>query len=104
MRKSVTGKFLTSCLHTSQVLLPFMVNHLRAQSLWARASSPLQLHSIFKVSPPSQSSTKQILQTASSSGMSSPSASPVSVLPASDAFEKTSPSLTRGVEGITLKN
>lgn len=26
------------------------------------------------------------------------------VLPASDAFEKTSPSLTRGVEGITLKN
>lgn len=80
IRKSVTGKFLTSCLHTSQVLLPFMVNHLRAQSLWARASSPLQLHSIFKVSPPSQSSTKQILQTASSSGMSSPSAaSPVSV-------------------------
>lgn len=75
IRKRVTGRFWTSCLHTSHVLLPFIVNHLMAHSLWARASSPLQLHSILKVSPPSQSSTRQILQTASSSGMSSPSAS-----------------------------
>lgn len=72
--KRVTGRFWTSCRHTSQVLLPLIVNHFIAQSLWARASSPLQLHSIFNVSPPSHSSTKHIRQTASSSGMSSPSA------------------------------
>ena len=75
IRRSVTGKFWTSCLHTSHVLLPLMLNHFIAHSSWAKARSPLQLHSIFRVSPPSPNSTKQILQTASSSGISSPSAS-----------------------------
>lgn len=73
IRNRVTGKFCTSCLHTSHVLFPFMLNHFIAHSLWAKASSPLQLHSILKVSPPSLSSTRQILQTASSSGISSAS-------------------------------
>lgn len=71
-RKRVTGRFLTSCLHTSHVLLPFMLNHFTAHSWWASASSPLQLHSILRVSAPSPSSIKQILQTASSSRISSP--------------------------------
>lgn len=74
-RKSVTGKFRTSCLQTSHVLLPFMLNHFMAHSWWARASSPLQLHSILSVSGPSPSSTKQIRHTASSSGISSPPSS-----------------------------
>jgi len=71
----VTGRFWTSCLQTSHILFPLMLNHLTAQSWCARASSPLQLHSILSVSPPSLSSTKQILQTASSSGISSPPSS-----------------------------
>jgi hypothetical protein len=54
-----------------------MLNHLTAHSWCARASSPLQLHSILSVSPPSLSSTKQILQTASSSGISSSSSGAV---------------------------
>lgn len=73
--KRVTGRFWTSCLQTSHVLLPLMLNHFIAHSWWAKASSPLQLHSILRVSPPSHNSTKQIRQTASSSGMSSPSSS-----------------------------
>lgn len=77
--KSVTGRFLTSCLQTSQVLLPLILNHFTAHSWWARARAPLQLHSILRVSPPSHNSTKQIRQTASSSGMSSPSSSVFSV-------------------------
>jgi len=68
----VTGRFRTSSLHTSQVLLPLILNHLTAHSWWARASSPLQLHSIFNVSPPSHRSTRQILHTASSWPISSP--------------------------------
>lgn len=75
IRNRVTGKFRTSSLQISHVLFPLMLNHLMAQSLCAKASSPLQLHSIFSVSPPSHNSTKQILQTASSSGISSPALS-----------------------------
>jgi len=75
IRNRVTGRFRTSSLHTSQVLLPFILNHLIAHSWWARASSPLQLHSNLKVSPPSHRSTRQILHTASSSAISSPLAS-----------------------------
>lgn len=71
----VTGRFWTSCLQTSHVLFPLMLNHFIAHSWCARASSPLQLHSNLSVSPPSLSSTRQILQTASSSGMSSPPSS-----------------------------
>jgi hypothetical protein len=59
------------------VRFPLMLNHLRAQSECARAISPLQLHSILNVSPCfSESSSKQILHTASSSGISSCSFSP----------------------------
>ena len=76
---NVTGRFWTSCLQTSHVLFPLMLNHFTAQSWWASASSPLQLHSNLRVSPPSPSSMKQILQTASSSGISSPS-SPLTVM------------------------
>lgn len=72
MRSKVTGRLRTSCLHISQVLFPFMLNHFIAHSWCANASSPLQLHSIFRVSPPSVSSTIQIRHTASSSGISSP--------------------------------
>lgn len=73
IRKRVTGRFWTSSLHTSHVLLPLILNHLIAHSWWAKASSPLQQHSIFNVSPPSHSSIRQILHTASSSAISSPS-------------------------------
>ena len=75
IRRRVTGRFWTSCLHTSHILLPLMLNHFIAHSLWAKASSPLQLHSILRVSAPSPSSTRQILQTASSSGISLTSSS-----------------------------
>jgi hypothetical protein len=79
-----------------------MLNHLTAQSWCARASSPLQLHSILSVSPPSFSSTRQILQTASSSGISlppSPGTSTVSSIPSLDAVVLTG--IGRGVVGIT---
>ena len=69
-RSNITGKFLTSCLHTSQVLVPFVLNHLMAHASWTSLRSPLQLHSIFRVLPSSHSS-RQILHTASSSGISS---------------------------------
>ena len=72
MRRRVTGRFWTSCLHTSHVLFPLMVNHLIVHSLCARANSPLHIHSILKASESSPNSTKQILHTASSSGTSSP--------------------------------
>lgn len=91
IRKSVTGRFLTSCLHTSHVLLPLILNHFKAHSWWANASSPLQLHSIFSVSPPSHSSTRQIRQTASSSGISSP---PCSLSSERKDYIKTVASLT----------
>lgn len=71
-RSKVTGKFWTSCPQTSQVLFPFVVNHLIAQSSCKSLRAPLQLHSILSVFPSSQTS-KQILQTASSSGISSSS-------------------------------
>lgn len=69
-RSNVTGKFWTSCLQTSQVLVPFVLNHLMAHASWTSLRSPLQLHSIFRVLPSSHTS-RQILHTASSSGISS---------------------------------
>lgn len=69
-RSRITGKFLTSCLQTSQIRVPFVLNHLMAQCSWTSLRSPLQLHSIFSVLPSSQTS-RQILHTASSSGISS---------------------------------
>lgn len=69
-RSSITGKFRTSCLQTSQIRVPFVLNHLMAQCSWTSLRSPLQLHSIFKVLPSSHTS-RQILHTASSSGISS---------------------------------
>lgn len=66
----VTGKFRTSCPHTSQFLFFLMLNHLIAQSSCINWRAPLQLHSILRVFPSSQAS-KQILQIASSSGISS---------------------------------
>lgn len=69
-RSKITGKFRTSCLQTSQIRVPFVLNHLMAQCSWTSLRSPLQLHSIFSVLPSSHTS-RQILHTASSSGISS---------------------------------
>lgn len=71
-RSNVTGKFWTSCPQTSQFLFPFVVNHLIAQFSCRSLRAPLQLHSILSVFSSSQAS-KQILQIASSSGISSSS-------------------------------
>jgi hypothetical protein len=60
----------TSWLHTSQVPLPLMLNHLMAQALCARASSPLQQHSSFSTAS-SDRATMQMRHTASSAAMSS---------------------------------
>lgn len=73
-RSKVTGKFLTSCRHTSQFLFPFVLNHLTAHSSCTSWRAPLQLHSILSVFPSSHTS-RQILHTASSSGISSSSTS-----------------------------
>ena len=71
-RTTVTGMLLTSWPHTSHMRSPLIPNHFTAHSLCAKASSPRQLHSIFKVSPYSSvSASIQILQTASSSGIAS---------------------------------
>ena len=51
-------------------IVPFVLNHLMAQASWTSLRSPLQLHSIFRVLPSSHTS-RQILHTASSSGISS---------------------------------
>lgn len=69
-RSKITGKFRTSCLQTSQIRVPFVLNHLMAQCSWTSLRSPLQLHSIFSVLPSSHTS-RHILHTASSSGISS---------------------------------
>lgn len=73
-RSKVTGKFWTSCPHTSHVLFPFVLNHLIAHSSCTSLRAPLQLHSILSVFCSSHSS-RHILHTASSSGISSSSAS-----------------------------
>lgn len=87
MRSSVTGKFCTSCLQTSQTLLPLLLNHSIAQSLWTSLRAPLQLHSILRVFSSSHGS-RQILQTASSSGISSSSFSKVTEPFWSDTWNK----------------
>lgn len=69
-RSKVTGKFWTSCLHTSHFLSLFVLNHLIKHSSCTSLRSPLQLHSILKVFLSSHTS-KHILHTASSSGISS---------------------------------
>jgi hypothetical protein len=70
-RTTVTGRLLTSLPQTSQVLLPLMLNHFKAHSLWAKAISPRQLHSIFKVSPySSMRSSMHIRHTACTSEIS----------------------------------
>lgn len=69
-RSKVTGKFWTSSLHTSHFLSPFVLNHLTKHSSCTNLRSPLQLHSILKVFLSSHTS-KHILHTASSSGISS---------------------------------
>ena len=69
-RSKVTGKFWTTCPHTSQVLFPLVLNHLTAHSSCTSLRAPLQLHSILSVFPSSHTS-RQILHTASSSGISS---------------------------------
>lgn len=79
IRSNVTGKLETSCLQTSQILFPFTLNHLIAHSSWTSLRSPLQLHSIWKVLPSSHAA-RQILQTASSSGISRSSFSGAGVI------------------------
>lgn len=81
-RTIVTGIFCTTVPHTSHTRSPLIPNHLNAHSLCARAISPRQRHSIFKVSP--QSSVResiQILHTASSTGIASSNSSLMDPLP-----------------------
>ena len=67
----VTGKLRISCPQTSHFLLPLMLNHFTAHSSCMRLRAPLQLHSSLREFPCSQSPSRQTLQTASPSGISS---------------------------------
>lgn len=100
-RSRITGKFLTSCRQTSQIRVPFVLNHLMAQCSWTSLRSPLQLHSIFNVLPSSQTS-RQILHTASSSGISSSVSSAVTGVISSPNEEGTHESIYSSYQHSTL--